>query len=246
MMRSPPLCCAVIALALVYAAPAASIMLPQIDDFQNGTLQNWAGGATPTNIPDGGPDGLGDRFLRLNSVNSNLGTNNTVQWTGNYTAAGVTRLNFHLNNLGPDPLALRIALFGPGGRFTTTDETVLPPASGWVSVEFALDSASLTQTQGFGTLADTMANVQTLLIRHDPDPISGSGQPNPVTGTLGIDNIVALPEPGAALLRIAGIAALVLIYRFGRYDTGHGRAARATAPSWRGRRCALAKRGASS
>jgi hypothetical protein len=131
-----------------------------------------------------------------------------VQWPGIYTAAEVTRLNFHLNNLGPNPLALRIALFGPGGRFTTTDETVLQPASGWVSVEFALDSASLTQTSGFGTLADTMANVQTLLIRHDPDPLDNSGVPNNVTGTLGIDNITALPEPGPVAMLAAGLLLL--------------------------------------
>jgi hypothetical protein len=204
--------CSVLALALAFAAPAASISLPQIDDFQDGTLQNWSGGASPTNIATGGPAGSGDRFLQISSNNSNLGTSNVVQWTGNYTAAGVVKLNFELNNLGPNPLALRIALFGANARFTTTDETVLPPGSGWVSVDFVLDSASLTQTNGSATLAQTLANVDTLLIRHDPDPISPQGEQNPVTGTLGIDNITALPEPGAALLRIAGIAALGLAH----------------------------------
>ena len=238
--------CSVIALSLALAEPAAAIALPQVDDFQNGTLQAWGGGSSPTNIPNGGPAGSGDRYLQITAFNGNLGARNVTQWTGNYTAAGVARINFHLNNTGPNPLALRITLFGAGGNFTTTNETVLPPSSGWVSVEFALDNASLTQTQGFGTLADTLAAVDTLLIRHDPDPLSPSGEQNPVTGTLGIDNITALPEPGSRLMLLAGIAALGLIYRFERYRIGHGRAARATAPSWRGERSALAKRGASS
>jgi hypothetical protein len=246
-MRALLCCCSGLALALAFAAPpAAGITLLQTDDFQGGTTQGWGGGASATNIATGGPAGAGDRFLRISSNNNNLGTNNTVQWTGDYIAAGVGKLNFQLNNLGSTPLALRIAVFGPGGRFTTTNETVLPPGSGWVSVDFVLDSASLTQTAGFGTLADTLAAVDTLLLRHDPDPISPSGEQNPVTGTLGIDNITALPEPGSPLLLIAGISALGLLYRFDRYVTGHGRAARATAPSWRGERSALAKRGVSS
>ena len=245
-MRAPGSCCAVVAIALAAAAPAAAITRGQTDDFQSGTPLSWGGGASPTNIATGGPAGAGDRFLQISSNNSNLGTNNVVQWTGDYIAAGVVRLNFQLNNTGPNPLELRIALFGPGGRFTSTNETVIPPSSGWVSVDFNLDNASLTQTQGFGTLAETMAAVDTVLIRHDPDPISPSGEQNPVTGQLGIDNIKALPEPSLALLQIAGIAALALLYTLARYEMGHARAARATAPSWRGRRSALAKRGASS
>lgn len=232
------------------ASQALGITLGQLDDFQYGTVESWTGGSgsgspPPTNIPNGGPDGIGDRYLQISASYSHLGTNNTVQWTGNYSAAQVAKIRFHLNNTGANPLALRISVFGPGGTFTTTNETVLAPGSGWVVADFLLDSASLTQTSGFGTLATTLANVNTLLIRHDPDPISGSGQGNDVTGQLGIDNIQALPEPSLALLRIVGIAVLALIY-LARYDTGHGRAARATAPSWRGRGCADANRGVSS
>ncbi len=205
-MRGWILCCGLA--AALAAAPAAGITLGQVDDFQDGSLQGWAGGAMPTNIASGGPSGVGDRYLQISSSGGNLGTNNIAQWIGDYDAAGVVAINFLLNNLGPNPLALRVTVFGNGGTFTTTNETVLPAASGWVSVGFGLDDASLTQTAGNGTLADTLATVNTLLIRHDPDPISGSGQPNPVTGTLGIDEVTALPEPGSALLLPAGLVAL--------------------------------------
>jgi hypothetical protein len=203
--------------ALVAAVPASGIALGQLDDFQDGTLESWGGGSGTgtvlTNVPNGGPDGIGDRYLQITAANSHLGTNNAVQWTGDYLAAGVGKIRFFLNNTGINPLALRISVFGPGGTFTTTDETWLDPGTGWVVVDFVLDSASLTQTSGFGTLAATLANVSTVLLRHDPDPISASGQGNPVTGQLGIDNIRALPEPGVLASLGAGIAALWLAQR---------------------------------
>jgi hypothetical protein len=193
--------------------PAAGVVLGQVDDFQGGTTQGWHGGASPINVATGGPDGIADRYLQISSAGGNLGTNNTTQWTGNYLAQNIDALSMNLNNTGPNPLAIRISLFGNGGTFTTTDETVLPAGSGWVSVEFGLDDLTLTQTSGNGTLNDTLATVNTVLIRHDPDPLSPSGQMNPVVGTLGIDNITALPEPGSGWLRVAGVAALVVAAR---------------------------------
>jgi hypothetical protein len=221
--------------ALVAAAPALGIVLDQLDDFEDETVEDWAGGGgsglplPPVNIPNGGPDGPEDAYLQISAVNENLGTRNGVQWTGNYTAAEVVKLHFHLNNTGLVPLALRISLFGPGGTFTTTNETVLPPGIGWASVIFDLDAGSLTWTGGgTGNLATTLADVTTLLIRHDPDgPVppdgpSPSGSPNPVTGTLGIDNIRALPEPSSTALLAAGVVALALT----RSARGRSRGAR--------------------
>ena len=50
------------------------------------------GPATPTNVPDGGPRVTGDRYPPDHArSNGNLGTSNLAQWTGNYTAAQVTR-----------------------------------------------------------------------------------------------------------------------------------------------------------
>ena len=197
--------CAIGALA---GSPAAAISVGQVDDFQIGTLDNWGGGSSPTNIATGGPAGGGDRYLQITANGTNLGTNNPIQWAGNYAAAGVTGIRLSLQNAGPDPVAVRLNLFGPGGSFTTTNETVLAPASGWITAEFLIDDASLTRTSGSGTLAQTLANVSQILLRHDPDPISGPMQPNLVTATLGLDNITAIPEPSSGLLAALGLGAL--------------------------------------
>jgi hypothetical protein len=190
------------------AAPAQAVSLGQVDDFQAGTTQGWGGGSLTTNIGTGGPTGAGDRYLQISAASGRLGANVLAPWNGDYTAAGVSALSFDLNNFGPDPVALRITLFGAGGAFTTTSAVVLAPGSGWVTVVFGLGAADLTLTQGIGTLADTLANANTLLIRHDSDPISPPGQSNPVTATLGIDNVTAVPEPGTAGLLATGLAAL--------------------------------------
>lgn len=198
--------CAITALA---GSPAAAISLGQVDDFQGGTTSNWGGGSFPTNIATGGPAGSGDRYLQISASSFHLGANNQAQWAGDYTAAGVTGLRLSLNNMGPDPVALRISLFGPGNTtFTTTDEIVVAPGSGWITAQFAIDDTSLTRTLGTATLEATLAAVTRLLLRHDDDPISEPGLANPVSATLGIDNITAVPEPASGLLLALGLIAL--------------------------------------
>lgn len=199
---------AFVLLSELAAAPALAITLGQIDDFQDGTTQGWGGNSAPTNVASGGPDGAGDRYLQVSSANFHLGARNLLQWTGDYLAEGVTELVFDLKNFGTNKVELRVSVFGPGGTFTSTDETVLTGGSGWVSASFSLSEAELTRTQGTGTLDQTLAGVTTLLLRHDPDPISPPGQANLVTATLGIDNVTALPEPDLPLLVPAVLAAL--------------------------------------
>jgi hypothetical protein len=195
------------------AAPALAITLEQVDDFRDGTTQDWSGGSNPTNVPTGGPDGVGDRYLQVSAANFHLGARNQVQWAGDYLVEGVDELVFDLNNFGPDAVALRVSVIGPGGTFTSTNETVLAAGSGWVSASFSLGEAELTRTQGTGTLDQTLAGVTTLLLRHDPDPISPPGEANLVTAMLGIDNVTALPEPDLRLLLATGLPALAALAR---------------------------------
>jgi hypothetical protein len=197
--------------AALAAGPAAAISAGQIDTFENESLSGWGGGSHPVIIPEDGPAGLDDAHLRLGSTNFALGTVNTVQWTGDYIAAGVTAISADLNNFGSVPLAIRMVVFGLGGTFASNDEVILPPSSGWISVQYAIDEAQMTRVgPGAASFDFALANVTNLLFRHDPDPISAPGQQDTVTGTFGIDNITALPvpEPGSAELIGIGLAAL--------------------------------------
>src|SRR5258705_10936017 len=54
-------------LAVWSALPAAAIVLNQIDDFQSGTFQSWAGGSTLYNWPNGGPRGTGGQCVHMSS-----------------------------------------------------------------------------------------------------------------------------------------------------------------------------------
>jgi len=172
--------------------PALPIVLGQVDDFEDGTTQNWDGSANPTNIPDGGPSGAGDNYLQISSGPKggiHLATFNVVQWSGNYTDAGVKVLEFYLRNEGDTTLSMRIVLFHGTARFTSTLATILPPDNQWRRVAFPLRESDLTLVFGTATYEQTMASVSRLLIRHDAGPPSPGGEE--IVGQLGIDDITA-------------------------------------------------------
>jgi hypothetical protein len=218
---------ALLAAVCLSDAQAAAITLGQIDNFYDGTTQGWTGGTSLSNQPTGGPGGTGDRYLQLNSGGGSLGTYNLIQWSGNYAAAGVTRVNIDLKNFGPAPVSMRLMLFTPGCAFGGTgctawsqrNATVLPPGSGWVKVEFSLAEADLVPVLGGASYAASMANVERIHLKHDPGVQNPPGYPNPpqtpncclVDAVLGMDNVIALPEPswGAGLL--AGVLSLLLV-----------------------------------
>jgi hypothetical protein len=212
-------CCGLGLIVWLAGTPAQAISFGQVDSFQAGTLQGWGGGSTPLNVATGGPAGAGDRFLQVRASSQNLGAENNEQWAGNYASAGVTSLRFQFENQGETALALRITLFGVDGltAYTSLDELLVPAQSGWITAEFALSQTALVRTRGNESLAQTLASVSRLLIRHDPDPLSPPGDQNPVTAMLGIDDVTAVPEPGTALFVGTGLAALAARRRPRRY-----------------------------
>ena len=210
------------------APVAASPIVGQIDDFQDGTTMGWAvaalgspNPAPPVNVPNGGPGGAGDAYLQLTSLGgvgpaSRLVAFNGAQWAGDYLAAGVGAIAMDVQNLSTADLFLRLAFEDPMGgppadvAFSTAP-IILPASSGWTHVVFPVDVADLTA--GLGSVNTALSNTTLLRLYHSDTP----NFPNPVfpipaiAAQLGVDNIQALaspvPEPATCVLLLGGGAA---------------------------------------
>lgn len=204
-----------LAVAAVLSGTArASIVLGQVDDFEDGSLLSWSGGAARTNVPNGGPLGAGDNYLSVTSngtsgPGSHLSTYNDFQWTGDYLTAGVTGIEADLKNFGSETLSIRAFLLnGDGGNFTTEFAIEIPADGQWHHVYFGMTAADLTTVDGGFDLDLTLSNLPRLMIRHQPGEPAGIGAPPPIATTLGMDNITAVPEPGTLGLLLVGLAVL--------------------------------------
>lgn len=239
---------AAVALAALSSLPAvlgAQVVGGQVDTFEDGTTQNWrvniipgmpSHPAPPANITTGGPAGAGDNYLRLTAVGGPGGEapapgsrlaaiNFGGQWTGNYTAAGITHIRLDANNFGSSELFLRLVFENPslsGGPpcdfGISGTPLVLAPGSGWTSLLFPIHGpGGLVGLPGgpCGRPSDVnalLANTTALRIIHNP-AVDANG--SPVVAVLGVDNIAAVvvPEPSTMLLVGGGLLLLPLVAR---------------------------------
>lgn len=224
-------------LCLFPPGTARAIGVGQIDTFSDGSLQDWMMGIAAvttshmTNIAAGGPAGAGDNFLQVvadgppppgtSGQGSRMTFFNQLQWTGDYTAAGVTAIAMDLKNMSvSETLYLRLAIDGgtgpsfnrTGGVFATAASISLDPGSDWTRVVFSLLPADLISVSSIGGHATgnnveaTLANVTELRLLNSATPDWNGLQ---VVGTLGIDNIQAVPLPPAFALFASGLVVLV-------------------------------------
>ena len=193
---------AVFLVALFCAPATAFITAGQIDDFENGTVMGWGGGANPTNFASGGPAGVDDNFLRIVAnqpigPGSRLAMTNDLQWSGNYIAQGVTAIGLDIRNTSPVPVQLRVlSLFGPGGDFTSATPVTVANDGQWHHIVLSILSADMLPVGsapiGGFNYAATFSALPRLMLRHDPDPPSPSGSGDPINGVLDFDNITAI------------------------------------------------------
>lgn len=197
---------------------SGELVVGRIDDFEDGTLQGWSGGAQHENIPGGGPTGATDGYLELTRPTPtepypfHIGTKNSTTWAGDYVAAGIKAVEMDVNvvsvSFGPNNLSFRIVLFGPGGAFSSREPVPVVTGGGWQRIKFGLTRSELVHLFAAGSgypdpgldidnLTDTLRHVDILLIRHDsaPSPSIPGTHPEHVLATIGIDNITAVRGP---------------------------------------------------
>lgn len=231
---------------LLYSAFSAAVSTNQldvlVDNFSDGTLQNWAMGqsavtlASMSNQSSGGPAGVADNYLRVVSDSTaSAGSHkmtffNKGQWQGDYLAAGITAIHMDLNNFtSSETLNLRLAIYGGfsdpndasifhGGLFATTASISLDSGSGWSHVVFSLLPADLTAVSGRSGVTGndamiTLSNVLELRVLNSATPDWTGGA---VSATLGVDHISALVSlPSAIVLFGSGLLGLGFIVRRG-------------------------------
>jgi hypothetical protein len=180
------------------------------DTFPGTSTANWSGGTALSNPGAGGVGGAGDGYLQLSSAFAgNFGTQNSgSDYTGDWTAAGITEVSFFLRDVAADQSFSFHFLLTQGGSFGTTwqyDTPMDPPTGQWQQYTVDLTSeTNWTRVRGSDPLATVLQSVSFAHFRHDLEPYFSN--PDPIAGDIGIDSIRlgAVPEP-------TGLAAFVAL-----------------------------------
>lgn len=181
---------------LLATAAAPSIAGPTfgfLEDFSDGTTAGFISGATISNPGTGGVGGDGDGFLRIarpDTLPGFIGAFNPgPDYTGNYLAAGVTRIIFQLNDVeGDQAFEIHLAI-GNGGNFWQHNTGFMPPEQSWEGFKVDLsDSLNFTQIIGTANYTLALTTVDRILWRHDLAPYVF--MPDPISGQVGLDRIV--------------------------------------------------------
>ncbi|WP_299367524.1 T9SS type A sorting domain-containing protein [Winogradskyella sp.] len=160
---------------------SAQITLNQVDDFQDGTTQNWqigsAGGSSgPINVADAGPAGLGDNCLQYTSngipdavASRMIFYTQNQQWSEDFISEGVDQISMDVK-VETNDLNLRIAMQGSGTRICTTNAINVPANGIWTNITFPIAPSDFTVVNGSSDESTVLANVMTLRILSNSVP----------------------------------------------------------------------------
>jgi hypothetical protein len=185
------------------------VVLNQVDDFEDGTEQNWeeaaasaALGFAATNVSSGGPNGADDNYLRDITSGSPGGAGSRMiirsignQWSGNFTSAGVFAMSMDVRSLTND-ITVRVSVTGPGGKFSTTNGVSVPAGGPWTEIGIPIAASDFTSVSdgsdggvaGFD-IAATLADVTEMRILSSPTP---AWRGEVIDAEMHLDNITAL------------------------------------------------------
>ncbi len=189
----------------------ADVVLGTLFDFQDGTIQGWAGG-TVMNVADSGPGGVGDHSLQLsNGGNGNFAMFNSQ--IGGVIDMSVSAISADLfRPQGEVDASIRLVLFGTDGtRWTSSAATIVAGDGAWNRYSFSVLEADLTRVVGTGTYSSLISNLDQGMFRHDPGAPSAGG--SSLAGTMNFDNIAAIPEPSQLFLLVSGLLGLAGVRR---------------------------------
>lgn len=205
-------------LAMLTSISAQAVTNGQTDDSEDGTTQSWRVGAPgdqPFNVATGGPAGVDDNYVQYNSdaagPSGRMIFFNSDQWAGDYLAEGITEITLDVFNLSTfQPLNLRLA-FGTsisansGSWFASTDSIDVDPGVGWTSITFPITQSDLTSVLGSDSYNDVLSSVAVVRILSSGAPANKGDR---ITAMIGVDNIMATPEPASVVLVLASLALL--------------------------------------
>jgi len=195
-----------ILLILTTSIALSQVVANQVDDFEDGTTQNWIIGSPddavspPANVTTDGPDGVDDNYLTYTSTppaSGGAGSKMIIfnagnQWSLNYTSEAIIAIKMDVRVQTTD-LNLRVAFQGPNGkRICTTQAVNVGAGLGWTSVTIPIAVSNFTVVGGAPsvTIADALANVSTMRILSSNSP-TWTGA-DTIISTINLDNITAV------------------------------------------------------
>ncbi|WP_288461458.1 T9SS type A sorting domain-containing protein [uncultured Chryseobacterium sp.] len=194
-----------ISLVLLPIFGFTQVVLNQVDDFEDYTPRNWTKSSSTLpnqNITTGGPLGLNDNFLRVQSpANGQLVTFNKAQWMGDYykndTSGRVKYISMDVRNSGTNIIFLRLAFTndnwtGTDPIFASINAIAVLPGEGWKKINFPITETAMTNISTVQGYTSVFSNVTEVRILHNDSPAWDS---DPIEATLDIDNIMARSTP---------------------------------------------------